>query len=67
MTLGILRVGLYERVVAKCVKGNNMKGEIPLGNLENVQNRSLICMSSTGCFEGFVLDVAVIKGARRQR
>lgn len=43
MTLGILRVGLYERVAAKCVKGNNIKGELPLGNFgENVQNRSRI-------------------------
>ncbi len=39
MTLGILRVGLYERVVAKCAKGNNMNGEILLGNFrKNVRN-----------------------------
>lgn len=67
MTLGILRVGLYEGVVVKCVKGSNMKGEIPLGNFrENVQNRSLIFMRSTRCFEGFVQDVAVITGMGMQ-
>lgn len=65
MTFGILRVVLYERVAAECVKGNNMAAEIQLGNFEKMcKNRSLIFMRSAVCFDGSILDVAVITGTR---
>lgn len=42
-----------------------MKGELPLGNFrENVQNRSLIFIRSTACFQGIILDG--IMGTRMQ-